>query len=95
MDRLPKEEKKKKLSVKDLNELAKWDLNGREIKNSIKTVRNWCVVQDLEMSLERLESGIRSTAPQAMKIEEGGEGDEREDDVAPGAKRQRGSLASF
>jgi len=32
MDRIPKEEKKTKLSAKDLNELSKWQLNGREIK---------------------------------------------------------------
>jgi hypothetical protein len=52
-----------------LMELAKWDLNGREIKNSIKMVRTWCVCKGFDLSLPRLESGIRVTAPQAKKME--------------------------
>jgi AAA+ superfamily predicted ATPase len=86
MERLPKEEKKKKLSAKDLKELAKWELNGREIKNSIKTVRNWCIVKDLEMNLERLESGIKNTTPQATKVDE-------DDSSVPASKRKRGSVS--
>ena len=86
MERLPKEEKKKKLSAKDLNELAKWELNGREIKNSIKTVRNWCIVKDLGMNLERLESGIKNTTPQATKVDE-------DDSSVPASKRKRGSVS--
>lgn len=53
-----------------LTELAKWELNGREIKNSIKTVRTWCVCKGFDLNLLRLESGIRVTAPQARKVEE-------------------------
>jgi SpoVK/Ycf46/Vps4 family AAA+-type ATPase len=55
------------LETEDLKELAKWELNGREIKNAITTVRSWCEAKDYEMSLARLESGIRVTAPQAKK----------------------------
>ena len=55
------------LSEGDIDELAKWDLNGREIKNAIKTVRTWCVCKHQIISLERLESGIAVTAPQAKK----------------------------
>ena len=51
----------------DLEELAKWELNGREIKNAIKTVRTWCICKQFEMNLLRLESGIKVTAPQAKK----------------------------
>lgn len=54
-----------------LTELAKWELNGREIKNSIKTVRTWCVCKGFELNLSRLESGILATAPQSRKIETG------------------------
>ncbi|KAH6676253.1 ATPase [Halenospora varia] len=54
----------------DMKELAKWELNGREIKNAIKTVRTWCVCKGFEMNLLRLESGIKVTAPQAKKVEE-------------------------
>jgi len=53
-----------------MQELAKWELNGREIKNAIKTVRTWCVCKDFGMNLVRLESGIKVTAPQARKVEE-------------------------
>jgi SpoVK/Ycf46/Vps4 family AAA+-type ATPase len=55
------------LSENDMQQLALWELNGREIKNAIKTVRTWCVLKGYEMSLPRLESGIRVTAPQAVK----------------------------
>jgi replication-associated recombination protein RarA len=88
MARLPKQEKKKELSANDLNVLAKWELNGREIKNSIKTVRNWCVIKDLEMDLERLESGIKSTAPQATKEEDDGS---RNSSTVLSVKRKRDS----
>lgn len=53
----------------DLEELAKWELNGREIKNAIKTVKTWCDCKEYDMSLLRLESGIKVTAPQAKKGE--------------------------
>jgi SpoVK/Ycf46/Vps4 family AAA+-type ATPase len=55
------------LSESDMQQLALWELNGREIKNTIKTVRTWCVLKRYEMSLLRLESGISVTAPQAVK----------------------------
>lgn len=51
-------------------ELEKWELNGREIKNAVKTVMTWCLLKGFEMSLERLESGILVTAPQCKKVEE-------------------------
>ncbi len=53
-----------------MEELAKWELNGREIKNAIKTVRTWCYCKGFEISLVRLEAGIKVTAPQAKKNEE-------------------------
>jgi hypothetical protein len=59
-----------RLEEKELEELGRWELNGREIKNAIKTVRTWCVCKGYEMSLLRLESGIKVTAPQARKVEE-------------------------
>lgn len=62
-----------KLNEEEMKELAKWELNGREIKNAIKTVRTWCVCKGFEINLTRLESGIVVTAPQARKVEEVGE----------------------
>jgi hypothetical protein len=59
------------LSDGDMEELARWELNGREIKNAIKTVKTWCDCKDVSMSLVRLESGIKVTAPQSKKVGEG------------------------
>ena len=67
--RLPGPEVQAKVNKKEMEELAKWELNGREIKNAIKTVRTWCVCKGFEMNLLRLESGIKVTAPQAQKSE--------------------------
>ncbi|KIW00918.1 uncharacterized protein PV09_07661 [Verruconis gallopava] len=61
------------LEEEDLKELAKWELNGREIKNAIKTVKSWCDVKGYEINLHRLESGIKVTAPQGKKTEAGSE----------------------
>ena len=73
LDRLPMERGKvsplEGLERGDLEELAKWELNGREIKNAIKTVKTWCDCKEYDMSLLRLESGIKVTAPQAKKGE--------------------------
>lgn len=55
----------------NLEELAKWELNGREIKNAIKTVKSWCDAKVYEMNLLRLENGIKVTAPQGTKRESG------------------------
>ena len=57
------------LSDADVKQLAAWELNGREIKNAIKTVRTWCLCKGYPLSLQRLESGIIVTAPQAKKME--------------------------
>ena len=51
-----------------MDELARWQLNGREIKNTIKTVRTWCVCKGFEINLLRLETGIKITAPMSEKI---------------------------
>jgi SpoVK/Ycf46/Vps4 family AAA+-type ATPase len=59
------------LEEDDLTELSKWELNGREIKNAIKTVKSWCDVKGYDIDLQRLESGIKVTAPQASKSEKG------------------------
>ena len=56
------------LSNDDLEELARWELNGREIKNAVKTVKTWCDCKEYDISLARLESGIKVTAPQAEKM---------------------------
>lgn len=61
------------LSEEDLAELSRWELNGREIKNAIKTVKSWCDAKAYDMSLSRLESGIRVTAPNAVKRGDGEE----------------------
>ncbi|KAN0071868.1 P-loop containing nucleoside triphosphate hydrolase protein [Elaphomyces granulatus] len=57
----------KDLNEEDLKELAMWDLNGREIKNAIKMVRSWCEFKHYDMTLSRLESGIKVTSPHVSK----------------------------
>ncbi|KAK4216493.1 ATP-dependent zinc metalloprotease YME1L1 [Rhypophila decipiens] len=58
---------KSALTEEDLKELAAWSLNGREIKTAVKMVRSWCDYKGYEMTLSRLESGIRVTSPHAAK----------------------------
>jgi SpoVK/Ycf46/Vps4 family AAA+-type ATPase len=70
LQRLPGQDVVNELEEGDLEELAKWELNGREIKNAIKTVRTWCVCKGFEISLARLEAGIKVTAPSSAKVEE-------------------------
>lgn len=54
---------------KDIEQLALWGLNGREIKNAIKTVKTWCECKGVGVTLERMESGIKVTSPQVRKGE--------------------------
>ncbi len=49
----------------DLDELAKWELNGRQIKNAMKTVRTWCICKDYAITRARMENGILVTKPDA------------------------------
>ncbi|KAK1968283.1 ATPase [Colletotrichum sublineola] len=55
------------LSDEDIEELAQWQLNGREIKTAVKMVSKWCDHKGYEMNLARLENGIRVTSPHASK----------------------------
>ena len=55
------------LSDEDLKELSLWSLNGREIKNAVKMVRSWCDHKGYDLSLSRLENGIKVTSPHASK----------------------------
>jgi len=55
------------LSDEDLQDLAAWHLNGREIKNAVKMVKSWCDYKGYELTLARLENGIRVTSPHASK----------------------------
>jgi SpoVK/Ycf46/Vps4 family AAA+-type ATPase len=72
IDRLPLTEgQSRELDDEDMTELSKWELNGREIKNAIKTVKSWCDCKGYDINLLRLESGIKVTAPQAKKREGG------------------------
>lgn len=52
---------------KDIAQLALWGLNGREIKTAIQIVYNWCCNKNCEMTLARLEHGIRLVSPFSSK----------------------------
>jgi hypothetical protein len=56
------------ISQEELNELALWELNGREIKNVAKTAQLWCSYNKTKVTLSRLESTIKVTAPFAEKL---------------------------
>ncbi len=56
------------ISEEDIQELAAWQLNGREIKNAVKMVKSWCDCKGYEMTLARLENGIRVTSPNTSKV---------------------------
>lgn len=56
-----------KLPADGLNLLAAWNLNGREIKNVVKTAHLWCCYNNTELTLANIEAAIRVTAPFAEK----------------------------
>ncbi|KAL8828594.1 MAG: hypothetical protein Q9191_002495 [Dirinaria sp. TL-2023a] len=60
----------RRLEIAEIQQLAAWELNGREIKNAVKTARTWCICKGYQISLERMESAIAVTAPTAKKIGE-------------------------
>ena len=55
------------ITEEDIKELGRYDLNGREIKNAVKTVKSWCEAKAYEVTLLRVESSVKVTAPQASK----------------------------
>lgn len=55
------------LTEEELEELAAWNLNGREIKTAVKMVTTWCAHKGHAMTLERLENGIKVTSPHSTK----------------------------
>lgn len=63
------------INENDLKELARWPLNGREIKTAIKMVKLWCDYKAQELTLARLENGIKVTSPHATKMAKEGDAD--------------------
>jgi len=59
------------ITDEDIKELASWQLNGREIKTAVKLTRTWCDFKGYELSLSRLENGIKVTSPHASKTGHG------------------------
>ncbi|EEQ89779.1 hypothetical protein RJZ56_001732 [Blastomyces dermatitidis] len=57
----------KDITGEDLKELSMWQLNGREIKNAAKMAKSWCDYKGYDMTLSRIESGIKVTAPHSLK----------------------------
>ncbi|KAL2263308.1 hypothetical protein VTK26DRAFT_7361 [Humicola hyalothermophila] len=55
------------LTDEDVEELGAWQLNGREIKTAVKMTKTWCDHKGYELTLARLENGIRVTSPHATK----------------------------
>ncbi|KAK3905393.1 hypothetical protein C8A05DRAFT_30798 [Staphylotrichum tortipilum] len=59
------------ITDEDIKELASWQLNGREIKTAVKLTKTWCDFKGYELSLSRLENGIKVTSPHASKTDHG------------------------
>ncbi|KAI9661466.1 MAG: hypothetical protein M1831_002988 [Alyxoria varia] len=51
------------LDSKDLDALALWRLNGREIKNIAKNVRAWCSSQGRAIDMTHVSAAIETTSP--------------------------------
>jgi len=56
------------LSDKDLEELSRWKLNGREIKNVVKTAYLWCSYNNFKLTRSRLEASISVTTPEKSNL---------------------------
>ena len=65
---LPTESGVVDVSDADIKDLAQWSLNGREIKTAVKMVKSWCDHKNLDVTLARLENGIKVTSPHASKL---------------------------
>ena len=57
-----------KLPTNGFKLLAAWNLNGREIKNVVKTAHLWCCYNNSELTVASIEAAIRVTAPFADKV---------------------------
>ncbi len=55
------------LTDEDIKELSAWQLNGREIKTAVKMAKSWCDQKGYDLTLSRLENGIKVTSPHASK----------------------------
>ncbi len=62
--------------------LAAWKLNGREIKNVVKTAHLWCCHSNSELTFASIEAAIGVTAPFAEKSA-------TEGDISASRKRPR------
>lgn len=59
--------KERAIDEQDIKDLCLWQLNGREIKNSVQMAHSWCKTKGYILTLERAQSGIKVTAPHASK----------------------------
>lgn len=62
-----------KLGQHELDELAKWQLNGRQIKNALIMARAWCSETSTNLSLAAIEETIELSCPNTSRMEEDGE----------------------
>ncbi|KAK4183064.1 ATP-dependent zinc metalloprotease YME1L1 [Podospora australis] len=65
------EGKAKAMDYDDIKDLAAWTLNGRDIKTAVKMATIWCAHKGYELSMARLENGIRVTSPHVSKMDHG------------------------
>jgi AAA+ superfamily predicted ATPase len=65
MARIPAEQCK--LTESEVEELGKWDLNGRQIKNALMMTLSWCRQNEKDVDFATVEDIIGITCPRAIK----------------------------
>jgi SpoVK/Ycf46/Vps4 family AAA+-type ATPase len=55
------------VSASEFEELASWELNGRQIKNIIKNSVRWCFLKKETISFDRLATAMKVTVPSAQR----------------------------
>jgi len=56
------------LSVDEVEEVAKWNPKGWEIKNAFKTAVKWCINKEERVTVDKVLHGIQVTVPQAEEM---------------------------
>lgn len=72
------------LSPSDIDSLAAWHINGREIKNILNMSVSWCRKKKCKLSLDAVENMIRTICSSAKKETVNGVKDASEEEMSGG-----------
>lgn len=65
------------LDEKDIAQLSKWQMNGRDIKNAFNMAIVWCQQRQIPLTAEAVEDLISLVCPFASKDTSGGDANHR------------------